>query len=348
MTVTIQSRRTVQQEPFFVALENAPSGVCAAVTADGRRFPAQNAEGGVIVIADVARDVPLELELVCGEPNGGVALEQDAAAKALKVLINGQLFTQYVYDDAFMKPYLGPVYTSAGNGESFTRLDLVTQEHPHQRSVFVAVGDVNGVDFWNEKGGAHHGREVAGVPQVLANGAAYARFTAQNIWTSDEDKPFLQEQRTFTFYNQSAACRTVDLEIVFTAAYGDVQFGPTKEAGPLGIRMNEELRADRGGFFCNAYGAEKEAECWGRSAPWCDYSGILNGRRVGIAVFDHEDNERYPTAWHIRNYGLFAANNLFFKGGLTIPNGESLTYRFRLCFYEHELDTAARYLVWAR
>ena len=58
---------------------------------------------------------------------------------------------------------------------------------------------------------------------------------------------------------------------------------------------------------------------------------------MGIAAFDHPDNERYPTAWHVRDYGLFAANNLYFKGGLTIHGGDSLTYRFRILFHRAEM-----------
>jgi len=34
------------------------------------------------------------------------------------------------------------------------------------------------------------------------------------------------------------------------------------------------------------------------------------GKTVGIAVFDHPSNPRHPTTWHVRDYGLFAANPL--------------------------------------
>lgn len=344
MRYTIQARRAVYQEPFYVKAESVPDSIRSAVTTDGRRFPAQKTPDGFVVIADAARDIPIELELSDESLGGGVSLLPAANEDALEVRIDDQLFTRYVYSDAFLKPFLGPVYASTGI--PFTRLDLETKEHPHQRSVFVAVGDVNGVDFWNEYG--NYGRERAGAPEEIICGPAYGRFSAQNTWETLDGTPYLAERRTFTFYHQGNACRTVDLNVTFTASYGEVKFGPTKEAGPLGIRVNEAIRADRGGHFHNAYGAENEAECWGRPASWCDYAGVIDGRTYGIAAFDHEDNERYPTTWHIRNYGLFAANNLYFKGGLTIPTGESLTYRFRLCFYEQELDTAARFLQWAR
>jgi hypothetical protein len=43
------------------------------------------------------------------------------------------------------------------------------------------------------------------------------------------------------------------------------------------------------------------------------------------------------------------ANNLYFKGGLTIADGESLTYRFRVLFGRKPLDRDAisdRYIVY--
>jgi len=63
-------------------------------------------------------------------------------------------------------------------------------------------------------------------------------------------------------------------------------------------------------------------------------------------VFDHPQNPRHPTWWHARDYGLFAANpfgqhdfeNLSDKtaGHLTIPAGQSVTFRYR--FYLHAGD----------
>ncbi|NCA68468.1 MAG: hypothetical protein EOM87_10475, partial [Clostridia bacterium] len=146
------------------------------------------------------------------------------------------------------------------------------------------------------------------------------------------------------FYSQPHECRYIDLEITIRASYGEVTFGATKEAGPLGIRVAESLRADKGGHMVNSYGAEGEEECWGRCAGWCSYSGRVGGLECGIAVFDNEDNERYPTSWHIRNYGLFAANNLYFKGGLVIKSGESLTYKYRICIFEGEQNIRDRFL----
>ena len=89
----------------------------------------------------------------------------------------------------------------------------------------------------------------------------------------------------------------------------------------------------------------RDADTWGKRAAWTDYSGLVNGKIVGVAIFDHPDNPRHPTWWHVRDYGLFAANPFgvhdFEKkpegtGNLTIPAGESVTFRYRI--YMHEGD----------
>lgn len=343
MSLEIKLKRDAAQEPLRLVAEELPEVVGSAKTADGKIFPAQKTADGVVILADGARGEALSLELqseACGQ---GVEIKEAADRPALDVFIGGKFFTSYVYGGQ-LKPYLGPI--TAENGDWLTRLDLETKEHPHQRSVFIAVGDVNGIDFWNEN--SHPGEERHQGFDEICSGNAFGRISARNVWLSETGVPQLDEKRTYTFYAQDAKCRYVDLEVVFTATYGDVVFGPTKEAGPLGIRINEEMRADRGGHFCNAYGAENEAEAWGRAAPWCDYRGTVGGKAYGIAAFDHEDNERYPTTWHIRNYGLFAANNLYFKGGFPIRAGESVTYKFRLCFYEDEICTADRFQWFAK
>ena len=343
MTIKIKAIRDMIEEPVFVKTDAPVSARTIAAIAGGKACPAQACEGGVVVIATQPKGECV-YTLVEGDAEPAVKLARDDDNHRIDITIGGKLFTAYVYDPTLAKPYLGPMYTR--DGQTYTRLDFETKEHPHHRSVFLAVGDVNGIDFWNEP--ANHGVEVPDGIEDVVEGAAFAAFTAKNVWKSIDGVPQIDEKRRFTLYNQGEGCRYLDIEETFTATYGDTVFGPTKEAGPLGIRMNEELRADKGtGTLMNSYGGIGEAECWGRSAQWCDYSGTLSGKPYGIAAFDDEQNERHPTAWHIRNYGLFAANNLYFKGGFTIKAGESITYKFRVIFHEDGCNVADRYILYA-
>lgn len=323
--------RDCHEEPVYVPVKGGtvPPDVTSARCGE-RLFPASSYADGAVVILTAKAGETLHLTFGTDPVPGAPSVTLLPDEKKAQVRIGETLFSEYVFDPSIPKPFFGQVKDDAGH--PFTRLDLAVKEHPHQRSVFIAVGDVNGVDCWNET--PDHGYVRNESVTNVESASAYAAFTARNLWTDHGGKPLLRESARYTVYNQSETCRALDITVTFKADFGEVAFGPTKEAGPLGIRVRDELRADIGsGVLSNSWGGVGEGECWSRSAAWCDYCGeVLEAGFMGITVFDNEKNERFPTAWHIRAYGLFAANNLYFKGGLTIPAGESLTYRFRILF----------------
>jgi hypothetical protein len=68
-----------------------------------------------------------------------------------------------------------------------------------------------------------------------------------------------------------------------------------------------------------------------------DEPGKIKDEDINIVIIDHPKNVSYPTYWHARGYGLFAANplgvNVFSKGKETLnyklaPN-QSVTFRYR-------------------
>ncbi|MBQ7153736.1 MAG: PmoA family protein [Clostridia bacterium] len=334
MKLTIKAVRDYRDEPVLYRTEEKAGQIRSAKAADGRVFPAGQTDEGILVIATLARGEEIELETSADACRQDVEVTSLPDSSRVSVKIGGKPFTEYVYDTQFCKPYLGPVLAADGK-TSYTRMDLTAKEHPHQRSIICAIGDINDIDFWNEYGNYGYERQKK---LLRAEGnAAAGVIEASIVWQDKDGVPQWDEIRKFTVYNQGQDCRYLDAEFKFTAAYGDVVIGPTKEAGPLGIRMNEQLNVDHGtGFIFNAYGAENESECWGKSASYCAYNGTIDGHLYGIAVFDNENNIQYPTAWHVRNYGLFAANNFYFKGGMTLKKGQTLTYRYRIVFYEGE------------
>lgn len=66
--------------------------------------------------------------------------------------------------------------------------------------------------------------------------------------------------------------------------------------------------------------------------------GKLGGDSISIVMLDHPQNPGYPTYWHARNYGLFAANPLgqkVFSNGklalnLKLLKGESVVFRYKI------------------
>jgi hypothetical protein len=119
------------------------------------------------------------------------------------------------------------------------------------------------------------------------------------------------------------------------------------------------MRVDskQGGRIVNSDGLT-DADAWGKRAAWVDYHGPVDGRRVGIAILNHPSSFRFPTYWHVRTYGLFAANPFGVHdftgagdGTSTLPAGDTLNLRYRLVLHtgdEKEGDIAAAYESYAK
>src|SRR5690606_39397838 len=138
--------------------------------------------------------------------------------------------------------------------------------------------------------------------------------------------------------------------------------------GSMGIRTRPELRLknDERHGVTGAKGkavssaGHRDGELWGKRAKWVDYWAPVDGRVVGIAVFDHPTNPMHPTWWHARDYGLVAANPFGVHdferkpagtGDMRIAKGESKTFRYRFVFHPGDAEDAKiaeRYEHWAK
>ncbi len=63
------------------------------------------------------------------------------------------------------------------------------------------------------------------------------------------------------------------------------------------------------GDYRSAEGVEGK-EVWGTRCRWMKLSSEIKGEQVALVIIDHPSNIGYPTYWHARDYGLFAANTL--------------------------------------
>jgi len=270
------------------------------------------------------------------------------------------------------KPYLWPVL--APNGVPVTRgwpmepapaKPVGTVDHVHQKSAWFCHGDVipegidlggkHAVDFWSE--GAGHGRIVCvKVGEPKRNGDAVS-VTTWNEWQTADGTKILDEERTITFRDLPAG-RLFAFECKLTANTCPITFGDTKE-GSFGVRVNDAMRTQlpSGGVVTAADGTTVKAPSkkggnlpvWGQLSDWNDYSGTIDGKAAGVAVFDHPKNPS-RAAWHTRAYGLMAANPFGrAKSGFPSQKGKTdlvkmrkgQTLTFRYAVYAHTGDAAA-------
>ena len=324
----------------------------------------------------------LRLSLACGPFTGGLIFLVGslvawpvAAADAtgvrvseqpgkLRIEINGELFSEYYYQDV-PRPYLYPILGPGGLAitRNWPMKDVAGEDHDHihHRSLWWAHGDINGADFWSETDKA--GKIVHDKFLKIQSGPETGVIQSQNKLVAKDGTVVATTEETIRIHNQKED-RMVDFEMTVHGANGELVFGDTKE-GTMALRLAETMRLAPNksgagqGHIVNSEGV-RDGATWGKRADWVDYFGPVSGQVVGVAMFDHPQNPRHPTWWHVRDYGLFAANPFglheFEKqpagaGKLTVPAGQSVTFRYRFYFHrgdEKEGRVADRYAEYVR
>jgi len=276
---------------------------------------------------------------------GAAEITTQRTDRGVIVKIDGELFTEYLVRSG-KKPILWPVI--GPTGKPVTRAHPMGEgpgekkDHVHHRSIWFTHGDVNGVSFW------HEGKNTGTIAhREFVEVDARAAIATRNDWLGPDGKKICEDLRKLTF-GADGDSRWIDFDITLKATDGPVKFGDTKE-GTMGIRVAGTMKVDSnlGGHLVNSRG-QTDGETWGKQAEWVDYYGPVDGKTVGVAILNHPTSFRFPTYWHVRTYGLFAANPFglhHFKGSNsvdgshTLPAGESITFRYRLLFHTGDVKT---------
>ncbi|MBL8828321.1 MAG: PmoA family protein [Planctomycetaceae bacterium] len=295
------------------------------------------------------------LALVAVAPAAQFTVERNG--NNVTINLDGKFFTAYVTDNGpkpILWPIIGPTGAEMTRAYPMKTVEGEKHDHYHHRSLWFTHMEVNGYNFWaEEQSFGKKNPEVTAklaktvhreFKEVSASGDRVA-ITAVNDWIGPKGDKVLEDERRLTFTADDTS-RTIDFDIDLKATNGDVLFGDNKD-GTFGIRVptSMDVTSKQGGKITNSEGLTDEA-AWGKAAKWCDYSGPVAGKTVGIAVLNHPSSFRYPTTWHVRTYGLFCANPFGwhdFKmdkdGSYTLKSGDTLKFRYRVIL--HSGDTAA-------
>lgn len=299
----------------------------------------------------------------------GFRLVDNIDAKQIDVLYNDKLLTAYYYADSLKKPVLFPIKTLSGitvtRGFPITPREGEPVDHPHHIGMWLNYESINGLDFWNHstaipyKDRSHYGTIVHdGVVKTEANKTnATLEVTARWI---DHDENILLRESTRYVFSVGGDNFIIDRVTTLDALNEDVHFNDVKD-GFFAIRVARELQhpsdqpeifvdskgnpttvpainnKDVSGEYLSSEGLKGNA-VWGTRARWVSLVGIMGDEIVSILMIDHPKNIGYPTYWHARGYGLFAANPLgqkvFSEGkeklNFMLKKGESAMFRYRV------------------
>jgi hypothetical protein len=313
--------------------------------------------------------VALLLSVVSLSASGSLRVQvtPNEAARRVDITIDDKPFTSYIWPTTLKKPVLYPLRTAKGTivtrGFPLEPRKGERVDHPHHVGLWFNHGDVNGLDFWNNsdaikpdqapKMGTIFHRQI-----VDTKSGDRGELAVEMEWVESDGKPLLREQTRFVF-SGTADSRTIDRITMLTALDKPVVFHDIKE-GVLGMRVARALEqpADKPEVFTDASGRPsapvldntgvtgqyvsseglKGDAVWGTRGRWALLGGTVDGEQVTLAILDNPSNPGFPTYWHARGYGLFAANPLgekdFTNGkqqfNLAIDPGKSTTFKHRI------------------
>lgn len=232
------------------------------------------------------------------------------------------------------KPFFAPLMNRGVNmlrGWPMEPKEGEAVDHPHHTGHYFAFGDVNGKEYWSKL-------PISSKKVATSAGPVFAQVRAENAWGDD-----LLEAQDVRIWSTGEDV-ILDWTITLTAAGGPVSIGKDlkmAKEGAFVLRVAKELSVAKGDapeMISDSKGNKGEKATRAASAPWVDYTGVIGGKKVGIAMINHPDSFRYPSDWHVRAYGLFSANPWILKGENVLQKGESITLKWRV--YAHAGDAA--------
>jgi hypothetical protein len=309
----------------------------------------------------------------------GFAVVRQDAGKKIEVLYNGRLLTAYCYFDSTEKPVLFPIKTLSGititRGYPIAPREGERTDHPHHVGLWLNYESVNGLDFWNNS--------TAIAPEKKA---LYGSIRHQKILVAKTEKDravietlshwvdikgaVLLEETTFFVFQKQGDNFIIDRISTLKARAEQVVFKDVKD-GLLGLRVARALEMPSTqqdnfvdahgnvttvkkmdaenvtGMYVNKEGIQGDAT-WAKRSVWTVLNGKKDGEEISIAIIDHPKNTGYPTYWHARGYGLFAANPLgqkvFSEGkeelNLTLKKDATVAFRHRVVIHNGSILTA--------
>ncbi len=294
-----------------------------------------------------------------------VKVIKDEKARKVDIFIGQKPFTSFLFPDTLEKPVLYPIH--AANGTVVTRGFPLKPEpgdptdHPHHMGLWFNFENVNGLDFWNnsyaipaEKKSGYGWIKTDSIIETKDGPKGVLSYHAN--WTNQKNDVLLEETTRFEFSGNDHQ-RVIE-RITVLKANTLVTFTDAKD-GLLGLRLahalqipttaDEKFTDDKGNVTIVKGGTDKIAngnyvtsegkqgnDAWSTRGAWCKVYGKIGNDSVSIAIIDHPKNPNYPTFWHARGYGLFAANPLGEKiftnakseKNLTLKKGESVSFRY--------------------
>ena len=227
------------------------------------------------------------------------------------------------------RPYFHPLLAPDGNG---ILTEYSPAHHKHQTGLYVGFLQVNGRDFFHNRGKDHF-RSDDSPGFITEDDQPIATALFKSTWLDADGSPLLIETQDWTIRDKKTHYL---LDLTWTGrAEKDITFGKY-DYGGLFLRM--PWRPKTGGTAVNSAG-EENAKAEGRPAAWVDVGMPIVGRKDAghIAILAHKDNPGGPTRWRVDGQlGVGPATSR--AGAWKIERGKTVQLRYRLVVYTGPLN----------
>jgi hypothetical protein len=242
---------------------------------------------------------------------------------------------RYNYGNQYKRPFLFPVVGPAGRQVTRIGHPRAPQNHGHHLSVWIGHRDVNGVNFWEDRG-QNLGHVVHESIDQLDDGPESAAIQCSSIWCDSTGKVLLREQRRISLRRLPSDELFITIDLKLTAVDGVVVLGKTNY-GLIGVRVAKSMSVeDGGGMIRNSDGAINEKAVMGRTSRWVDYAGPVTATEIdGIQLLDHPQNPGAPTEFIVRDDGWMGVS-LTASTALTIEPTRPLQVCYGLYVHKNQ------------
>ncbi|MEM1212537.1 MAG: DUF6807 family protein [Planctomycetota bacterium] len=271
----------------------------------------------------------------------------------LEVAADGVPLWRYRYLNT-PKPHVAWFATPAGHNTAL----VSPHDHVHHRGLMLGF-TVDDVNFWEET-------QTDQIPQTGSIlHAAFPRLELEAsrltvderlVWQKGAEV-YLEEQRTLTVWIEpdESAVRCDWTSQLHAVGQDRALTGQTPHAEVtyhgLGYRFDRSL--DWGGHHLTPQGRIQGPPDPGRTAPWHEYAGCLDGSHapVGVWIGDAPGNPRHPTPWVCRSHPptpfVLVSASLLAHDPYRLEPGQPLTLSYSIWVHDGHWTPDDGDRVWA-
>lgn len=253
----------------------------------------------------------------------------------IDVLIEGRLFTSYIFSKDEKYPFFFPVNGPSAAGVTSIR----NANYPHHSSLFFGCDKVNGGNYWQE--GLDRGQIISLGPSIKIADGNRVVIKDECIWTRPDAYAPMKDKREIIITAPEKNIYQLDFAITLEMLM-NVQILKTNHS-LFSARMDPDLAVINGGTMINAEGMQGEKETFAKKSVWIDYSGNRGTGKEGLAIFQHPDSKWFPAPWFTRDYGFISPTPMYWpedEKGISLKKGDTIDLFYRVIVHSGDHQTA--------